>query len=33
MLSPRLGTDDSMASKAGVVPDPWNVIERKALVK
>lgn len=33
VLSPRLGADGSMASKAGVVPDAWNVIERKALVK
>ena len=32
MLSPGLDTDVSMVSKAGVVPDLWNVIGGKALV-
>ena len=32
VLSPGLDTDVSMVSKAGVVPDLWNVIGGKALV-
>lgn len=32
VLSPGLDTDVCMVSKAGVVPDLWNVIGGKALV-